>query len=195
MAKIFFWCFYIIVKLRDLNYIFGYQKIVKVDNNLLRGSAPFTPFKMARLKLNGVKQIIDLRTSSVPGSSTAKAIEKFYCKCFNIKYINMPFAFTNGYLPAENSFETVANKINENNLRTYIHCHYGRHRTGECVAFYQKQKNYNEDEIVKGLLDNGWNKKIDFVERSYKSLLMFLKKYFPAQKHIDKAEEYKKLFG
>ena len=183
------------MKLRDLNYIFGYQKITKVDDKLFRGSAAFTPIKMARLKLKGVEQVIDLRTSNVAGATTAKSLEKFYCKCFNIKYINMPLKLNSNFLPKGISFEDVVAKINESKLKTYIHCHYGRHRTGECVAVYQKQKNLNEDNIIHGLLENGWNKKIDFVEKSYKSLLVFLQKYFPNSKHIKEAEKYKKRFG
>ena len=38
------------MQLRDIPYMFGYTKIVKVDDKLLRGNAIFMPTKIARLK-------------------------------------------------------------------------------------------------------------------------------------------------
>ena len=62
------------MEIRDIKYILGYQKIIKVDEKVLRGSAAFTPIKVARLKLKGVNQIIDLRTTTIKGAKTAKAV-------------------------------------------------------------------------------------------------------------------------
>ena len=183
------------MKVIYLKYMFGYQKISKVDNRLSRGSAVFTPVRAARLKLNGVEQIIDLRGGEKAGSSFVKALEKFYCRLFKIKYVNIPLSFTKKSIPSENSFKNVVSTLNENNLKTFIHCHYGRHRTGECVALYQKSKNQNDTKIINDLLDNGWNKKKDFAENSYQSLLLFLQKYFPNKKNLDTVEKYRSRFS
>ena len=182
------------MKVIDLKYMFGYQKISNVDNRLSRGSAVFTPIRAARLKLNGVEQIIDLRGGTKAGSSFVKTLEKLYCKMFNIKYVNIPLAFSNKSIPSETSFKNVVSTLNENNLKTYIHCHYGRHRTGECIALYQKSNNHKEANIIQDLLDNGWNKKKGFAESSYQSLLLFLNKYFPNKKNLDTVEKYRSRF-
>lgn len=182
------------MKIIDLKYMFGYQKIFKVDNRLSRGSAVFTPIRAARLKLIGVEQIIDLRGGTKAGSSFVKTLEKFYCKLFKIKYINIPLAFSRKSIPSQNSLKDVVSTLNGNNLKTYIHCHYGRHRTGECIALYQKSNNQNETKIINDLLDNGWNNKKDFAENSYQSLLLFLQTYFPNKKNIDTVEKYRSRF-
>ena len=57
---------------------------------------------------------------------------------------------------------------------------------------YEKAKNVDERKIIKDLFAYGWNQKSDFVENSYKSLLAFLKKYFPAQKNLKLAEMERK---
>ena len=182
------------MQIRDLRYIFGYQKIVKVDDKLLRGSAAFTPVRAARLKLNGVQQVIDLRSGSHRGVSLMQSFEKFYCKIFNIKYVNIPLLFSAKSIPDEKSFQKVVNTLGENNLKTFIHCHFGKHRTGTCNALYQKQKKCNEEGIINGLLDCGWNEKVDFKQNSYHSLLLFLKKYFPNKKNFEIVEKYRRSF-
>ncbi len=182
------------MQIRDLKYMFGYQKIIKVDDRLSRGCAAFTPIRAARLKLNGIQQIIDLRSSTKPGSSFLQSLEKFYCKIFNIKYINIPLSFTSKSIPKDSSFQKVVKTLKENNLKTFIHCHYGKHRTGECVALYQKQQNFKEEKIIKDLLDYGWNEKVDFKENNYSSLQMFLQKYYPNKKNFDIVEKYRKRF-
>ena len=75
------------MRIYDLKYIIGYQKIIKVDDKLYRGSAIFTPIRMARLKLKGVNQVIDLRAEDKFESKLVQKLEKFYSKCFNIKFI------------------------------------------------------------------------------------------------------------
>lgn len=182
------------MNIRDLKCVLGYQRIMKVDEKVLRGSAAFTPIKVARLKLKGVNQIIDLRATTIKGAKTAKAIEKFYCKCFNIKYISMPVAFMENFLPDENLFKNAIARIKENKFKTYVHCHFGKHRTGECIAYYQKQKKYDDASIIKELLENGWNHKADFEEKKYQTLLSFVKKYFPSEENINIVNEHKKRF-
>lgn len=182
------------MKIRDLRYMFGYQKIIKVDDRLSRGSAVFTPIKAARLKMDGVKQVIDLRGGTKSGSSFLQSLEKLYCKIFNIKYINVPLSFSQKSIPKGRSFQKVVETLNNNSSKTYIHCHYGRHRTGECIALYQKKNNKNEEDILHCLMENGWNKKDDFLENSYQSLLLFLKTYFPNKNNLKIVEKYRKPF-
>ena len=179
------------MRIYDLKYIIGYQKIIKVDDKLYRGSAIFTPIRMARLKLKGVNQVIDLRAEDKFESKLVQKLEKFYSKCFNIKFIKIPFTSENNVIPSENIFKKITNTINKENAKSYIHCHFGKHRTGQCVAYYQKQKNCNEDDIIRDLFEYGYSKKIDFTNQHYYYLLAFMQKYFPAKKNIKKLEELK----
>lgn len=176
------------MKLRDISYMFGYTKIVKVDDKLLRGNAVFSPTKIARLKAKNVTQIIDLREGGKNGSTFLKKLEKFYCKLFNIKYVEAKMQFVQDKIPDKDYFTKIAKLIEDNNGKSYIHCHYGKHRTGQAIAIYQKVQNVNENDIIKNLFNCGWNKKSDFTENSYKSLLAFIKKYFPSKDNLQKVE-------
>ena len=180
------------MKLRDIPYIFGYTKITKVDDKLLRGSAVFTPAKIIRLKAKKVTQIIDLRDGGKASSPFLKKLEKLYCKLFNIKYTEARIQFVQDKIPNQDYFSKVTSLIENNDGKSYIHCHYGKHRTGQVIAMYEKAKNVDERKIIKDLFAYGWNQKSDFVENSYKSLLAFLKKYFPAQKNLKLAEMERK---
>ena len=180
------------MQLRDIPYMFGYTKIVKVDDKLLRGNAIFMPTKIARLKAKNVTQVIDLRDGGKAGYPFLKRLEKFYCKLFNIKYVEAKMQFVQDKIPNQDYFSKVTNLIENNDGKSYIHCHYGKHRTGQVIAMYEKTKNVDERKIIKDLFAYGWNQKSDFVENSYKSLLAFLKKYFPAQKNLKLAEMERK---
>ncbi len=180
------------MKLRDIPYMFGYTKITKVDDKLLRGSAVFTPAKIMRLKAKKVTQVIDLRDGGKAGSPFLKKLEKFYCKLFNIKYTEAKMQFVQDKIPNQDYFSKVTSLIENNDGKSYIHCHYGKHRTGQVVAMYEKAQNVDEAKIMKDLFDCGWNKKSDFIENSYNSLLAFLKKYFPAPENVKLAEMERK---
>ena len=180
------------MKFCDIKYVIGYQKIIKVDDKLYRGSAVFTPIRMARLKLKGVNQVIDLRAEDKFEFKFLQNLEKFYCKCFNIKFIAIPLTFNNNAIPYENIFQKIINAINKQSAKSYIHCHYGKHRTGQCIAYYQKQQNYNEDEIIKDLFKYGYNNKSDFTDKHCHRLLEFLQKYFPT-KNIKNLKELKNI--
>lgn len=183
------------MQIRDIKYMFGYQKIIKVDDRLSRGSAVFTPVRAARLKLKGVEQIVDLRGGTKAGSSFLQSLEQWYCKIFNIKYINIPLSFSQKSIPKDSSFQKVVEVLDKDSSKTYIHCHYGRHRTGECIALYQKKNNQKEENILHGLMEYGWNKKEDFLENSYQSLLLFLKTYFPNKNNLKIVEKYRVPFA
>ena len=182
------------MQLRDIPYMFGYTRIVKVDDKLLRGNAIFMPTKIARLKAKNVTQVIDLRDDGKAGSPFLKRLEKFYCKLFNIKYVEAKLQFVQNRIPNEDYFSKVIKLIQNNDGKSYVHCRYGKHRTGFVVAMYEKSKNICNDKILRDLFNYGWNKKSDFEGKRYKGILEFIKKFFPSQKNLQMVEIKKNKF-
>lgn len=148
-------------------------RIEKIDKNLYRGNAVFSPVKALRIKSRGVKQIIDLRNDQGFFVNPFKFLEKLYCKIFNIKYKNMVFHRSKTEkIPETDFFDSVNEQIKKGG-KTYIHCHFGLHRTGFAIAMYQKSKKVAKDIIIKQLLKNSWERP---VEKS--DLNVFLQKFF-----------------
>lgn len=106
-----------------------------VDQNLIRGRAVTSPIRLYKMKEVGINQIIDLRNSSFIKSP----LEKFFCKFLGIKYRNLKYPHRLEHLPEKKFFDNVINAIKSNTGKTYIHCQYGRRRTGVSVAIYEKK--------------------------------------------------------
>ena len=144
------------MKIADLKPIIFPTKIQQVDSHLYRGNAIFSPIKAYRIKKRGVTQVIDLRSEDNIFVNGFKFFEKLYCKWLNIDYVKMGFSLVNNEIPNIDFFEKL-NKQIDNAECTYLHCHYGRHRTGFAVAMYQKAKGIAKDIIFNQLKSFGWN--------------------------------------
>ena len=132
---------------------FGRFNPVRVDSRLLRGASVTSPLKLMEMKKNGVTQIIDLRNSS----RVESPIEKFLCKILGIKYLNYRFSHRQNTIPNGDFFEKINNSILSNEGNTYIHCQYGRHRTGLAVAVYEKSHTSKTvPEIRQNMIENGY---------------------------------------
>lgn len=126
---------------------------IKVDGKLLRGSCVTSPFKVRKMKKEGVTQIIDLRNSA----HFESPLEKIFCKMFGIKYVNYKFSHRLNEIPNQDFFEKINENILSNEGKTYMHCQYGHHRTGLAVAIYEKLHTKKDNsEIVKNMIDNGY---------------------------------------
>lgn len=167
---------------KDLKIIFLPTKIYKVDARLLRGNAVFSPVKAMRLKHNNVNRVIDLRNKEKKATLLLKKMEEFYCKLFGIKYENMTCYISTTSVPEQDFFNQLNRKIIENKGgKTYLHCHYGNHRTNMCVAMYEKSIGKSNNNIIKDLLQNFWKndgEKERLYSKNKKSLDIFLDKYF-----------------
>lgn len=148
-------------------------KIIQVNDTLYRGNAIFSPVKAIRIKRKGIKQVIDLRNTNNTIGNPFKFLEKLYCKILNIKYYNLDFHMTKSKrIPEIDFFNMVNEQINKGE-KTYIHCHYGLHRTGFAVAMHQKSKNIPTNIILENLMQNSWNNKEEKI-----NLKLFLDKFF-----------------
>lgn len=134
---------------------YGIEKFsaTKVDNKLLRGSCITSPLKIRKMKDKGITQIIDLRNSAHFESQ----LEKFFCKMFGIKYVNLKFSHRQNNIPNHDFFEKINENILSNKGKTYIHCQYGHHRTGLAVAIYEKLHTKKDNtQIIKDMINNGY---------------------------------------
>lgn len=128
-----------------------YMKVV--DDKLIRGKAVTSPITIYKMKQSGINQIIDLRNTR----SIKKFLEILFCNIFKIKYKNFKYSHRLNYLPEKNFFEKINNTIVENNGKTYIHCQYGKRRTGVCVALYEKFFTSKENqEIINNMINIGF---------------------------------------
>ena len=146
-----------------------------IDKKLMRGAPVASPIKLLRMKKDGVNQIIDLRRSN----PINKFVEKAFCKLLGIKYSNQPSSFRSGSGMTRDYFEKVNNMIVENDGITYIHCKKGKHRTGLCVAAYEKEvMKKSNPEIIYNLYTNSFDELVTGQRPSLKKALMSFAKLF-----------------
>ena len=154
--------------------------MIVVDNRLIRGKAVTSPLRLYKMKKEGINQVIDLRNTSY----VAKPLEKVFCKMLGIKYQNYKYPHRLDELPSPDFFLTVNNSIIKNDGKTYIHCQYGKRRTGICVALYEKyftKKSINQiisDMINIGFQDIFNNPKSPRSKKYYNIIKQFLNTYF-----------------
>lgn len=159
--------------IRNLKTIILPTKINRVDDKLYRGNAIFSPIKALKLKQQGVTQVIDLRSQHDVVSDAFKFLERLYCKLLKINYSNDSFYLAgNMDLPSQDFFDKINEKIDKSK-KTYIHCHFGLHRTGIAIALYQKSKNVPKEEICDQLVKNDWKS-----EKENNTLKQVLKTFF-----------------
>lgn len=158
---------------------------IKVDEKLFRGASIHTAKKIKKMKSLGVTQIIDLRnTSGILG-----IIERILCKIYGIKYVNYKYPYRLNGVPDIDFFEKINHSIVNNNGKTYIHCRYGKRRTGVAVAIYEKKyTNKSHKDIIENMLNIGYKELLKDTfnlkrEKLKKIFSEFIKKYFPDYKN------------
>lgn len=75
-------------------------------------------------------------------------------------------------VPDADFFEAVNSQI-QKSKKTYIHCHFGFHRTGFAIAMYEKANKVPNDKIIERLSKCSWK---DQAEKN--DLNDFLLKFF-----------------
>ncbi len=129
--------------------------VKSIDEKLLYGHAMYNPYRLYSLKKNNVTQIIDLRNTG----SLSKMLEKTFCKLMGIKYVNCRYPHRLSNLPEENFFQNVNDAILSNDKLTYMHCLYGKRRTGITVAYYElKNTRKTPVQVLSDLIDIGFDK-------------------------------------
>ena len=158
---------------------------VKIDERLFRGRSIASAKKIEKIKSLGVTQIIDLRnTSGIKG-----IIEKLLCKIYGIKYINYKYPHRLNKVPEADFFEQINQSIINNSGKTYIHCRYGKRRTGVAVAIYEKKyTDKPHKDIIENMLNIGYKELLKDTfnlkrKKLQKIFIDFINKYFPDYKN------------
>jgi protein tyrosine/serine phosphatase len=106
----------------------GITNFGQVDENYFRGGQPDAN-GITRLDGLGIKTVIDLQEDPVAG-------EPGWVEAAGMKYFNIPLS---GSRPAtaEQTAHFLALVNDPQNWPVYVHCHAGRHRTGEMTGIYR----------------------------------------------------------
>ncbi len=153
---------------------------IKVDDKLVRGRAVTCPYNLYKMKIEGITQVIDLRNSSF----VRRPLERFFCKILGLKYFNFKYPHRLNKLPEESFFEKINKTILNNDGKTYIHCQYGKRRTGISVAIYENLHcKKSKSEVLEHLLNYGFQEIRDNENTSKRIKLQsiyddFIRKYY-----------------
>ena len=109
--------------------------IRKVDKRLYTGKPLLSPFVAGQIKQMGVTQVIDLRSHEF----WKRLYERTLCRLLGIKYVNFKVPKNADEIPSAETFNKINNLITSNPGVSYLHCKFGQHRTGMCVAAYEKE--------------------------------------------------------
>ena len=109
--------------------------IRNIDGRLFTGKPIPSPVALYKIKKMGVTQVIDLREDAF----WKRLTERIGCTLAGIKYKNIKVKTHTYNIPSVEFFNDINKKIVSNDGKTYLHCKYGRHRTGMCVAAYEKE--------------------------------------------------------
>jgi protein tyrosine/serine phosphatase len=140
-----------------------------VDRKLIRGAQVTSPVELFRMKRTGVNQIIDLCNER----GFKLFFEKKFCKFLGLKYINYPSSFRDGSAFEKGYYQKINKIISENDGITYLHCKKGKHRTGLCVAAYEKEVlKKSNPEIIYNLYTTSFD---ELVNGKKESLVVALK--------------------
>jgi tyrosine-protein phosphatase SIW14 len=105
--------------------------VAKLDEGIWRGSAPGSD-GMAALKAQGFKTVVDLRTDGVDRAAAAAA---------GLRLVEIPIhAHIACDAPTEAQVKQFLDIVTDPaNQPVYVHCKYGRDRTGTMCAIYRQE--------------------------------------------------------
>jgi protein-tyrosine phosphatase len=108
--------------------------IRRIDNFLFRGPQ-LKPENFKRLQYLGINTIVDFRV--IGQKAEAKLAQKY-----GMDYVNIPI---NPVLKVKdtkiNKFFELVDNARQNNKKIFIHCRYGKDRTGLFAAMYKLKNN------------------------------------------------------
>lgn len=128
--------------------------IERVTSTLLRGAD--IPFEMIpELPKFGIERVVNLRTIS---DKKVQKLTAEYAK-YGIEFYNLPvnmFNFKKSIVAISDLIKTFA----KDGKKTYVHCTYGKHRTGGFVAKWENMiNNTSIQEVIEKMYNHGFKLK------------------------------------
>ena len=123
------------------------DKFQQIDKTLYRGSQPDDD-QLEQLKNQGIDIIINFRRMS----EREKTVQNL-----NMDYIHLPVDY-NKPLPDDRvkMFFEIIDKAKKENKKVFMHCFYGKDRTGIFAAIYKLQNGLADlDNCIKEMIDFG----------------------------------------
>lgn len=136
-------------------------RFLKVSDKLYRGSQPESDEDYAKLKENGIKTIINLRWDKSVEKSKQSA------ESLGFNFINVPMRGDGK--PTVEDVQKVLNAINNKSTgEVYIHCTFGKDRTGLIAALYRvNEQGWAPEEARKEWIKMGFSVRVLHGLRSY----------------------------
>src|SRR5258707_5007646 len=123
----------------------------KISEALLRGAQPSAQ-GLAELKKLGITTIVDLR-----GNSGPVARERAQAETLGMRFIDIPVS---GWSPPSNAQVAEFLKLFQQDpaQKVFVHCYFGRDRTGVMVAAYRmSQQNWTPDQAIEEMYSFGFH--------------------------------------
>jgi protein tyrosine phosphatase (PTP) superfamily phosphohydrolase (DUF442 family) len=139
----------------------GVPNAGKISDVLFRGAQPSAQ-GLAELKKLGVTTIVDLR-----GNRGPLAWERAQAELLGMRFIDIP---VNGWSPPSNAQVAQFLKLFQQDptQKVFVHCFYGRDRTGVMVAAYRiAQQNWTPDQAVAEMYSFGYHSLLYPAMKSY----------------------------
>jgi protein tyrosine phosphatase (PTP) superfamily phosphohydrolase (DUF442 family) len=131
--------------------IAGVPNAGKISETLLRGAQP-SPQGLVELKKLGVTTIVDLR-----GNRGPVARERAQAESLGMRFIDIPVS---GWSPPANAQVAEFLRLFQQDptQKIFVHCYFGRDRTGVMVAAYRMaQQNWTADQAVEEMYSFGFH--------------------------------------
>jgi len=131
--------------------IAGVPNAGKISEALLRGAQP-SPQGLVELKKLGVTTIVDLR-----GNRGPVARERAQAESLGMRFIDIPVS---GWSPPANAQVAEFLKLFQQDptQKVFVHCYFGRDRTGVMVAAYRMaQQNWTPDQAIEEMYSFGFH--------------------------------------
>jgi protein tyrosine/serine phosphatase len=130
----------------------------------------------------GIKTVVTLRDTEVPGRLPPDAAEEEYCKKAELNYVRITprnWSASDGSVPAAAGVRKFLSVMRDPaNYPVLVHCFAGIHRTGAHVAVYRMEvKGWSNDEALAELQAHGYFN----IDQDY-DLLDYLEHYRPEVK-------------
>src|SRR6266403_492889 len=141
--------------------IAGVPNAGKISDVLFRGAQPSAQ-GLAELKKLGVTTIVDLRGNRGPVTR-----EREQAESLGMHFIDIP---VNGWSPPSNAQVAEFLELFQQNptQKVFVHCYYGRDRTGVMVAAYRMtQQNWTPDQAVTEMYSFGFHSFLYPAMKSY----------------------------